>query len=70
MIPMGIAYLFVNFCGTKYYGQALYPFLTWEDYKSPMIGFTLVAIGYYTFDFFCHIVNRLQFVRDTKGIKD
>ena len=51
----------VNLFGTKYYGEPFYPFLTWEDYKSPLIGATLIAIAYYSFDFFCNKVNRLNF---------
>ena len=63
MIPLGIVYLSVNLFGTKYYGEPFYPFLTWEDYKSPLIGATLIAIGYYSFDSFCRRVNRLEFNR-------
>jgi hypothetical protein len=70
MIPLGVAYLFVNYCGTKYYGEPLYPFLSWVDYKSPLIGSMLVVIGYYSFDFFCRIVNRLEFITDKKSSND
>ena len=66
MFPLGISYLSVNFFGTKYYGEAFYPFLTWEDYKSPLIGFSLFMIGHYSFDFFCRKVNSLEFVNDTR----
>ncbi len=63
MVPLGIVYLSVNLFGTKYYGEPFYPFLSWEDYKSPLIGATLIGIGYYSFDSFCRRVNKLEFVR-------
>ncbi len=56
-IPLGIVYLSVNFFGTKYYGEPFYPFLTWEDYKSPVLGISLFMICYKTFGFFCDKVN-------------
>ena len=70
MIPLGITYLSVNFIGTKYYREAFYPFLTWEDYKSPLIGFILVLVGYKSFDSFCRRVNSLNFENDTPQKKE
>ena len=65
MIILGIIYLPVNFIGTKYYGEPIYPFMTWEDYKSPLIGLILVLIGYTSFDSFCRRVNRFEFENST-----
>jgi len=43
MVPIAIFYSVVNFAASKYRGRALYPFLTWEDYTSPLlcVGITL-----------------------------
>ncbi len=57
MIVLAISYLTVNFLGTKIRNEAIYPFLDWKDYKSPLIGGILTSIGYYSFESFCNLVN-------------
>jgi hypothetical protein len=60
MIPVGLAYLLVNFLGTVIRGEPVYPFLTWKDYKSPLIGVGLVAVGKFSYDISCWMISKLN----------
>jgi hypothetical protein len=59
MIPVGIIYLIVNLLGTLIRGQPVYPFLSWKDYKSPIIGIALVFIGKFSYDISCWLISKL-----------
>ncbi|CDW82342.1 UNKNOWN [Stylonychia lemnae] len=45
LIMVALLYSFVNYCGVKYRGHFLYPFLKWEDYKSFVVVFGLTICG-------------------------
>ncbi len=59
MIPVGFVYLVVNFIGTLVREEPVYPFLTWKDYKSPLIGVALVISGKVNYDITCWIINKV-----------
>ena len=59
MIPVGLAYLVVNLVGTIVREEPVYPFLTWKDYKSPLIAGGLVISGKVNYDIVCWIVNKV-----------
>jgi len=59
MIPVGLLYLIVNFVGTIIREEPVYPFLTWKDYKSPIISVVLVASGKVNYDIVCWIINKV-----------
>ena len=46
VIPLWCLYIFynfVNFCVTKYTGEAIYPFMDWKTIMTPLI---LLAMGF------------------------
>ena len=43
-VPLGLIYAITNYIGTLQRGKPLYFFLTWEDYKSPLICVALTFI--------------------------
>ena len=60
MLPLGFVYLIVNFIGTKIIGMPVYPFLSWTDIKSPIIGIALVVVGRYNYDVVFWAISKLS----------
>jgi hypothetical protein len=59
MIPVGALYLVVNFVGSVVREEPVYPFLTWKDYKSPVIGVVLVGAGKVNYSAVCWIMGKV-----------
>ena len=71
MIPVGLLYLVVNLIGTIIREEPVYPFLTWKDYKSPLIAGVSVISGKFNYDIVCWIINKVTKKRlnNTKSAK-
>ena len=43
-VPIGLIYGLINYLATVKSGKSIYPFLTWEDYRTPLILICIIIV--------------------------
>ena len=59
LVYFAMAYFTTNFLATKHAGKPLYGFLTWEDYRTPLITVAMTATLSFLFIFIAMIDERI-----------
>ena len=57
LVRFGVYYVLMNFLGTKIRGQPVYPFMTWDSWKSPVLAAILLGAWCLLYLVSCRLVN-------------
>lgn len=70
LLVLGLIYMCVNAEMTIATGKPLYWFLTWEDYKSPLICLSFIAATYFVFGALVKVSQKMKpHMSSTDGLK-